>query len=146
MDMDARFRHPFPALTREEAERSFEFWLQPKPLGLLATIHKADKRYVGRCGLYPHRDESDEVIAGEATLAFYLAPEYWNQGLATEAGRAFIEYGFRELGLKRIVAGASVKNIASNRVLKRIGMEWVRSGGVDSEGGPAWHEYAVAVG
>lgn len=110
-------------------------------MGLLATIYKPEARYIGRCGLYPHRDERDLIVPDVATLAFYLDADYWGRGLATEAGRAFIEFGFEELGLHRIVAGASVKNLASNRVLAKIGMLWARSGGNGEDGGPAWHEW-----
>jgi [ribosomal protein S5]-alanine N-acetyltransferase len=134
-------------LPREEAEKSFraivigqESWLRPKPMGLLATVFKPEGRYIGRCGLYPHRDENNVVIAGEGTLAYYLARPYWGRGLATEAGRAFIQYGFNELRLPRIVAGANAANIASNRVLVKLGFVWVRSG---EGGGNSWHDYEL---
>jgi ribosomal-protein-alanine N-acetyltransferase len=129
-----------PPLSREEAERSFrEAWLPPKPLGLLATVFKPEGRYIGRCGLYPHRGEGDVVIAGEAVLAYYLARPYWGRGLATEAGRAFIAYGFGERGLSRIVAGANTNNRASNRVLEKLGFARVRSGSGEHQ----WHEYEL---
>jgi [ribosomal protein S5]-alanine N-acetyltransferase len=54
-------------------------------------------------------------------LAFCLAREYWGRGLATEAGHAFVKLGFDELGLKRIVAVADVRNAASIRVLEKLG-------------------------
>jgi ribosomal-protein-alanine N-acetyltransferase len=136
-----------PPLSRAEAEKSLrailtsqEAWLWPKPLGLLATVFKPEGRYIGRCGLYPNRDEDNEAIPGEGVLAYYLARPYWGRGLATEAGRAFVEYGFRKLGLSRVVAGANAANIASNRVLEKLGFAWVRSGG---SGENSWHEYEL---
>jgi ribosomal-protein-alanine N-acetyltransferase len=134
-------------LPREEAEKSFrsivigqEVWLRPKPMGLLATVFKPEGRYIGRCGLYPHRGEENEVIPGEAQLAYYLARPYWGRGLATEAGRAFIQYGFGELGLSRIEAGGNAKNLASIRVIQKLGFVWLRSG---EGGGNAWHDYEL---
>src|SRR5205823_6758725 len=127
-------------LPREEAEKSFRNVLVPKPMGLLATVFKPEGRYIGRCGLYPHRDDDNEVIPGEAVLAYYLARPYWGRGLATEAGRAFVEYGFTKLGLACIVAGANAANLASNRVLVKLGFVWVRSG---EGGGNAWHDYEL---
>ena len=134
-------------LSREEAEKSFrsivigqEVWLRPKPLGLWATVFKPEGRYIGRCGLYPCRGDDNEVIPGEGVLAFYLARPYWGRGLATEAGRAFIEFGFRELGLSRIEAGANTLNLASNRVLQKLGFVWVRSG---EGGGNSYHDYEL---
>jgi ribosomal-protein-alanine N-acetyltransferase len=108
--------------------------------GLLATVFKPENRYIGYCGLYPQRGADNVVISGEARLAFYLARPYWGRGLATEAGRAFIEYGFNHLGLSRIVAGANARNLASNRVLTKIGMVWLRSG---EGGGNRWHAYEL---
>jgi [ribosomal protein S5]-alanine N-acetyltransferase len=134
-----------PPLSREEAEKSFcnvlrNALLLPWPMGLLATVYKPEGCYIGRCGLYPHRTDNNEVISGEAILAFYLARPYWGRGLATEAGRAFVEYGFGTLGLSRIVAGANVRNLASNQVLRKLGFVWLRSG---EGGGSAWHDYEL---
>lgn len=89
-------------------------------LALRATIFKPDGRYIGYCGLFPNVG-SRGPVAGEAALAFYLAREYWGRGLATEAGRAFIEFGFGQLHLARIVATVEVGNAASRRVLEKLG-------------------------
>jgi ribosomal-protein-alanine N-acetyltransferase len=63
--------------------------------------------------LYPHFDAHEKPIAGEAVLAFYIASPYWGQGFTTEAGKAFIRFGFTELGLKCIVATVQKGNDAS---------------------------------
>jgi ribosomal-protein-alanine N-acetyltransferase len=49
-----------------------------------AAVHKPEGQYIGRAG----------VIASEGGLGFYLARAYWGRGLATEAGRAFVNFGF----------------------------------------------------
>ena len=51
---------------------------------------------------------------------------YWGRGLATEAGKAFVEFGFGELKLSRIVATVQVGNDASVRVLTNLGFRCVR--------------------
>jgi ribosomal-protein-alanine N-acetyltransferase len=141
MEADPEYRWPQQPRSREEAEETFrEVWLPRKPMGLLATVFKPEGRYIGRCGLYPRRGDDDEVIPGEARLAYYLARPYWGRGLATEAGRAFIEYGFTRLCLSRIEAGANAKNLASNRVLQKLGFVWVESG---EGGGNSWHRYEL---
>jgi [ribosomal protein S5]-alanine N-acetyltransferase len=143
MEMDPVHRYPQRPRTLAEANESFDFWLIPKEMGLLATIYKPEGRYIGMCGLYPCRTDAGGLIQGEARIAFYLAAEYWNRGLATEASLAFLEYGFQVLGLKRIEAGASVKNLASNRVLEKTGMRWVESGGQGENGEPVWHSWEL---
>ena len=136
-----------PPLTREAAENSHrsiisgqQAWLQPKPMGLFAAVFKPEGRYIGRCGLYRHMGEDGVVIPGEGVLAYYVARPYWGQGLATEAGRAFIAYGFSNLGLARIVAGANTENLASNRVLQKLGFVWIYTG---EDGGNSYHDYEL---
>jgi [ribosomal protein S5]-alanine N-acetyltransferase len=141
MESDQIYRAHQPVHPREELERSFKnAWLPRKEMGLLATVFKEDGRYIGRTGLYPHRTEAGAIVPGEATLAFYLARPYWGRGIATEAGRAFIEHGFRELGLVRIHAGMNVKNLASVRVIEKLGFKRVRSGGDSTT---QWHDYEL---
>src|SRR5262245_17628108 len=72
MEADPQFRRLCggPVHPREEVERRFrEGWLVPKPMGLLATVYKPEGRYIGRCGLYPHRRPDNVIIPGEGVLA-----------------------------------------------------------------------------
>ena len=141
MESDTQYRHPQPVHPRAELERSFrETWLAPKSMGLRATVFKPTGLYIGRCGLYPQRDESGNIVPDEALIAFYLARAFWGQGLATEAGHAFVRHGFETLGLRRIQAGMNVDNAASIRVIEKLGFTWVRSG----EGsGSRWHDFEL---
>ena len=128
--------------TRRAAERKFRsVHLRPmrQRMRLWATILKSEGRYIGYCGVYRHFGASG-AIPGEGVLAFYLARAYWGQGLATEAGRAFIEFGFREIGLSRIVASAEVGNEASVRVLKKLGFAWLR---LDKGEHRSFHEFEL---
>ena len=54
-------------------------------------------------------------------LGYRFLPEYWSRGLATEAGRASIEFARSVLGLKRLVALVHPDNAASARVLDKLG-------------------------
>lgn len=144
MESDPLYRAPQRVHPRAELERSFrEVWLVHKPLALRATVFKADKRYIGRCGLYPFRNESDAIVAGEAVLAFYLARDYWGRGIASEAGQAFVRHGFETLGLRKIYAGMNAGNMASIRVIEKLGFTRVRSG---EGGGNRWHDYELVSG
>jgi RimJ/RimL family protein N-acetyltransferase len=90
-------------------------------LGLRAVILKADDRYIGYCGLYPNFNGAGGKTEGEAVLGFTLARSYWGRGLATEAGEFFVRFGFGELGLSRIVSVVETGNLASLRVLEKLG-------------------------
>jgi ribosomal-protein-alanine N-acetyltransferase len=125
MEMDAEVRRYVGGAprTRESSEERFDGALNASNKSLLrmwATQLKADGSYVGRCGLYPHMDNSN-VVEGEAALGFYLARTFWGQGLASEAAQAFVQFGWDELGLQRIVTAVEIGNAASVRVLEKLG-------------------------
>lgn len=56
-------------------------------------------------------------------VAYRLARSAWGRGLATEAAGALVVHGLRTLGLPRLVAVTYPQNLASQRVLDKIGFE-----------------------
>jgi RimJ/RimL family protein N-acetyltransferase len=56
-------------------------------------------------------------------LGYWLGVDHWGKGYATEAAQAVLRYGFATLGLHRIEAGHYPRNLASGRVLEKIGMQ-----------------------
>ena len=61
-------------------------------------------------------------------LVYSLDPAWWGQGLATEVARAALDWAFATHRWPRIVAATDTPNVASARVLERIGMRLVREG------------------
>ena len=59
-------------------------------------------------------------------LSWLLVPAMWGQGLATEAVKAVMHHGVAELGWRKILAGADVRNTQSERVMLKNGMRFVR--------------------
>ncbi len=57
-----------------------------------------------------------------AEVWYKLFPEYWGKGFATESVNRVLEFGFESLKLHRIHAGCAVDNIASVKVLEKVGM------------------------
>ena len=55
-------------------------------------------------------------------VGWRLASDVWGLGLATEGGRAGIEWGFGSLGLDRIISIIDPDNVASLRVAEKLGM------------------------
>ncbi|MEH6892339.1 GNAT family protein [Bacillus sp. JJ864] len=80
---------------------------------------KEEKKIIGTCGFIEY-DENHH----KAELAYALSPNYWGQGFATEAAMACISYGFEKLQLNRIEAGCHASNAQSERVMKRLGMQY----------------------
>jgi [ribosomal protein S5]-alanine N-acetyltransferase len=127
MEQDADFRRYVGGQprTREEAERRFQDSLKPVTdrLSMWATVYKPEGKYIGRCGIYPHFNRAGFPIRGEASLGLYIAPEYWGKGLATEAGNAFVQFGFNELNIHKIVTMIDTRNDASTHIIKKLGFE-----------------------
>jgi [ribosomal protein S5]-alanine N-acetyltransferase len=55
-----------------------------------------------------------------SVIVFSLLPKFWNKGLMTEALRAIISYGFKELKVNRIEAEVMPGNVASEKVLQKL--------------------------
>lgn len=64
-------------------------------------------------------------------LFFGVTPGHWNRGIATEASRLLIRYGFEELGFEKIDASTDYANTASIRVLEGLDMSFHRREVVD---------------
>jgi RimJ/RimL family protein N-acetyltransferase len=122
-------------ISRQEAEDKITWMLgnhvQNAPGRLvhlcLAIIHKDTQEFIGWCGL-------DHIDQGKINpvLFYLLKTSYWGKGLATEAAKAVIDYAFSELDLPRIDSATAYENIASKRVMEKIGMKYL---GLDDEGG-----------
>ena len=88
-----------------------------------AVIHRQRSRFIGLCGLL---DQQTVDGKAEVEVAYTLSKECWNQGLATEAAQACKEYGFRVLGLRRLVSLIAPDNLPSQRVAIKNGMIYER--------------------
>lgn len=88
--------------------------------GLYAVELKDSGVVIGMCGLIK-RDTLEDVDIGYALLE-----RYWSKGYAYEAASAVLDYGFKTIGLKRIVAIIEPSNEASARVLEKIGLRFDR--------------------
>ena len=56
-------------------------------------------------------------------VGYRLLPEAWGYGFATEGAKAIVDYGFDDLGLRRIIGVTHPANKASQRVLQNAGLE-----------------------
>ncbi|HVB20990.1 MAG TPA: GNAT family protein [Ktedonobacteraceae bacterium] len=90
---------------------------EPRTKFQLAITLASNGQLIGNCGI--RKKTSD---AQEADLGYELDPRYWGCGYATEAARAILTFGFRELGLHRVLAWCIAENAASAHVLEKIGM------------------------
>ncbi|MCM3734977.1 GNAT family N-acetyltransferase [Bacillus cytotoxicus] len=112
----------YPHETLEDSQIFVQSILDQYEKGEIATYGielKNEKKIIGTCGFIDY-----EKNHHKAELAYALSPNYWGQGFATEAAKACIHYGFAILQLNRIEAGCHASNTQSERVMKRLGMQY----------------------
>jgi [ribosomal protein S5]-alanine N-acetyltransferase len=115
--------------TRRELEWIVNECYSKYGFGMWATILKETGKFIGRCGLCP----MDIAGKEEIEVAYMLHSQYWGQGLATEAARAILQYGFETVGLSRLISVINPGNIASARVAEKMGMKLEIDGDVNGE-------------
>ena len=118
-----RFRGP--KQVADFFERALEHW---EVHGFGHWLMRRDGALLGRAGL-AHADLSgrDVVEAG-----WFLGPDHWGHGYATEASGAAIDAGFEHLGLPEIYAWTMPSNRPSQAVMRRLG--FVQTGLIDRAG------------
>jgi RimJ/RimL family protein N-acetyltransferase len=96
-------------------------------LGRWAIHTKSDYEFIGWCGLkYIKETEITD-------LGYRLLKAAWGKGYATEAAQYTLIYGLRDLKINEITGMAHIENIASIRVLEKIGMKFSREEIIDGQ-------------
>ena len=90
------------------AERSFCRW---------KLLLKPAQEMIGFCGVGFWRDAPDLEIG------WWLARQYWGHGLATEAARIALRDALERVGLGRIISIARPANVASTRIMQKLGFQ-----------------------
>lgn len=91
----------------EWATRGYGWW---------AVTWAADGALLGWCGLQ-YLPDTDETEVG-----YLLGRDWWGQGLATEAARASVAYGFEHFDFAEVIGITHPESVASQRVLQKCGM------------------------
>jgi RimJ/RimL family protein N-acetyltransferase len=92
--------------------------------GWLVVTRKADGAWVGLAVLKRMAPRHEEAV-GEGPLVevgYRVARSHWGQGYATEAATSVVRFGYLTLRLPLIAAIADARNLASNRVIQKIGL------------------------
>lgn len=84
-------------------------------------VRKEDGILVGAGSIGAHEERSDPQFPGAWEFGYNLRRDCWNQGYATEATRAMIDFAHRTFGVKDFCASHAVENPASGRVMEKVG-------------------------
>ena len=80
---------------------------------------KETNAHVGCAGLRPY-DPPKKILE----IGFHIRPEYWRQGYAVEAALCVINYAFNNLRATALFAGHNPENLASKKILARLGFNY----------------------
>jgi RimJ/RimL family protein N-acetyltransferase len=125
-----------------EARRDYVQWsalnhyalaqLGQPPYGDRAVVSRETDQLIGMCGLVPCVDafgqlpyfggNQDGLRTAEVGLMWAIAPAYQGRGYATETAEALINFAFTVEKLKRIIATTTYDNVASQGVMRKLGM------------------------
>lgn len=75
-------------------------------------------KVIGTCGYLQYEKAHRRI-----ELGYDLSPQYWRRGVMTEVAQCVLSFGFRELGVNRVEAKIEPENIASERLLLRLGFQ-----------------------
>jgi RimJ/RimL family protein N-acetyltransferase len=124
LDSDPAVRVYFPegALNvdqiKSELDRFIVEW-QTVGFGMFSVVEKSSQQFIGRSGFA-------KLQSGIVEFGYLLLKEYWGQGYATEASKALLEWGAKNIPVDHIVGFAPEDHVASRRVLEKCGMEYDR--------------------
>lgn len=103
----------------EVTKKIIDSWLEeennPKTFRFMIALKDSDE-LIGSIDVVHYID-------GDPEIGYCLSKKYWNQGLMTEACKAFIKYLFG-IGFTKVLIKAVVENIGSNRVIEKCGFKF----------------------
>ena len=106
------FPHPY---THEDGKAYLSMFANDNPLKVFAIDVNGEA--VGSIGIFPQTDIHEK----NAEIGYWLAQEYWGQGIMTKAIEDIVKYGFQTFDVVRIFARPFSTNLKSQRVLEKAG-------------------------
>ena len=105
--------------TKQNATEYIQAMLSADENKIFAIAITIDNKVIGSISIF--RQENIHRRTGE--LGYYIAENYWNKGIMTEAVKQICEYVFNHSDIIRIYAEPFAYNLASCRVLEKVGFQ-----------------------
>jgi ribosomal-protein-alanine N-acetyltransferase len=124
-----------PVTSIEQSKKGIEFNIQQhidRGIARWANIEKSSGDFIGWSGLRLNSDLTYNNKTNFYDVGYRFIPRYWGKGYATESSIAALDYGFNTMNLKLINGISEIENIASNKVLQKIGLQFVNTFKIDS--------------
>lgn len=105
-------------MTREFLQKAHDAaQVEPRDFFAFAVVLRSEEKLIGECGL-----TVVDSATREAFVWYSFNRHFWNQGYATEALHAMLQVAVSQFGLRRIFAETHPENLASERVMQKVGM------------------------
>lgn len=131
MDSDPEVHHYLgnhPVKTLKESKDmidSIQTQYRLHGIGRWALVIKSSGEFAGWYGL--KLEERPWKSGKYYDLGYRLKRKFWGQGIASEAARCTLTYGLEEMNLKEICAAAHIENIASNKIIDKLGFQFIKN-------------------
>jgi len=119
-----------PITSKEEAQKNINLIRkQYKELGIgrFAALEKKSGDFIGWSGLKLNQGEKESLNGYQnfIDIGYRFIPKYWKKGYGYESALACLDFGFHEMNYDIIYGAADIKNIGSNKILHKIGLQFV---------------------
>ena len=114
-----KYLSPLNRRTREQMKftlQNFSKRWRERGFGYWCISENNGSKMIGYCG-FQYFDETRDV---EISFAYF--EDFWGRGYAAEAANAALKFGFEKLSLARVFGATHPQNVASRRVLEKLGM------------------------
>lgn len=129
LNADPEVMRYFPAtLSKNESDllaHRFQDSITECGWGFWAVELKENQQFIGFVGLANQAEKF--TFSPCVEIGWRFAQQYWHQGYATEAAQQCLAFAFEKLALEQIVSFTSVLNQASEKVMQRLGMDYVEN-------------------
>jgi RimJ/RimL family protein N-acetyltransferase len=112
--MTDTFPHPY---SPENGKNFIEFATKDNPIHIFAI--EVNGEAAGGIGIHPQQD----IMRKNAELGYWLAEDYWGNGILTRAIPQIVDFAFKTYDITRIYSRPYSTNLASQRVLEKTGFK-----------------------
>ncbi|MBW4660585.1 MAG: GNAT family N-acetyltransferase [Drouetiella hepatica Uher 2000/2452] len=123
---------PTEVIQNQLLPKILSYYAKYPHFGFWAVDEKMSQEFIGWFHFYPAIEnqfavELNLVTPGEIALGYRLRQGAWGKGYGTEGSKALIHKGFTELQVQRVVVWALAENLASIRVMQKVGLQFERA-------------------
>lgn len=96
-------------------------------IGRFSTIIRETNEIIGWTGIKYITDHVENGRTNFYDYGYRIHEKSWNKGYATEASKAWLDYGFNQMNLQEMNAYTHFENGASNHILQKVGFNCVEN-------------------